>query len=120
MLNAIDSYFLTKDEPVKSCLLFLRNYILNFDKNITEAWKYGMPFYCYKGKIFCYLWVHKKTLNPYIGIVEGRKIEHPLLVLEKRARMKIMELDAEKDIPIEVVNEILEMALNILNHDSPD
>jgi len=111
MLNAIDSYFLSKDEPVKSCLLFLRDYILNFDKNITEAWKYGMPFYCYKGKMFCYLWVHKKTHNPYIGIVEGRKIEHPLLVLEKRARMKIMELDAGKDIPVELVKEILGMAL---------
>lgn len=120
MLNAIDSYFLNKDEPIKSCLLFLRDYILNFDKNITEAWKYGMPFYCYKGKMFCYLWVHKKTHNPYIGIVEGRKIEHPLLILEKRARMKIMELNAEQDIPVELVKEILGMALNILNHDSPD
>jgi hypothetical protein len=111
MLNAIDNYFLNKDEPVKSCLLFLRHFILNYDKNITEAWKYGMPFYCYKGKIFCYLWVHRKTHNPYIGIVEGKKIEHPLLVQEKRARMKIMEMDAEKDLPVDVVREILGIAV---------
>lgn len=63
MLNAIDNYFLSKDEPIKSCLLFLRDYILNFDKNITEAWKYGMPFYWYKGKMFCCLWVYKKRIT---------------------------------------------------------
>jgi hypothetical protein len=115
MLNAIDSYFLNKDEPVKSCLLFLRDFILNYDKNVTETWKYGMPFYCYNGKMFCYLWVHKKSHNPYIGIVEGRKIEHPLLILEKRARMKIMEMDAERDIPVEVIREILGMAVGLYN-----
>ena len=57
--------------------------------------------------------MHKKTHNPYIGIVEGRKIEHPLLILEKRARMKIMELDAELDIPVEVVGEVLRMAIEL-------
>ena len=114
MLNAIDNYFLNKDEPVKSCLLFLRDFILNFDNNITEAWKYGMPFYCYKGKMFCYLWIHKKTHNPYIGIVEGRKIEHPLLIQEKRARMKIIEVDAEQDIPVEIIKKILGMAVKCL------
>ena len=86
MLNAIDNYFLNKEEPVKGCLLFLRAHILKQDKNITEAWKYGMPFYCYKGKMFCYLWVHKKYLQPYIGIVEGGKLNHPDLIQEKRAR----------------------------------
>ena len=49
--------------------------------------------------MFCYLWVNKKTHQPYIGIVEGRKIEHPLLIIEKRSRMKIMLLDAEARYP---------------------
>jgi len=44
MLREIDNFYLQKAEPVKSCLLFLRNYILHHDKNITEAWKYKMPF----------------------------------------------------------------------------
>lgn len=100
MLNAIDTYFLEKEEPVKSCLLFLREYILRQDKNITEAWKYGMPFYCYKGKMFCYLWVHKKYLQPYIGSLEGFKIVHPELIQEKRARMKILLIDVNRDIPL--------------------
>ena len=111
MLNAIDNYFLNKEEPVKSCLVFLRAHILKQDKNITEAWKYRMPFYCYKGKMFCYLWVHKKHLQPYIGIVEGVKINHPDLIQEKRARMKILLIDANKDIPVRKINSILKTTL---------
>ncbi len=115
MLNALDNYFLEKDEPVKSCLLFLREHILKQDKNITEAWKYGMPFYCYKGKMFCYLWVHKKYLQPYIGIVEGAKIQHPELLQEKRARMKILLVDANKDIPVKKITKILKEVLELYN-----
>ena len=111
MLRDIDNYFLNKDEPVKGCLLFLREFVLAFDSNLTEAWKYGMPFYCYRGKMFCYLWVDKKMHNPYLGIVDGNKIDHPLLVMEKRARMKTIQFDARQDVPVDVIREILGMAL---------
>lgn len=107
MLNAIDNYFFSREEPAKGCLLFLRQHILKHDMHITEAWKYGMPFYCYKNKMFCYLWVHKKYRKPYIGIVEGTKINHPDLLQENRTRMKIMLIDPEKDIPIKKINSIL-------------
>src|ERR1700761_4197945 len=110
MLREIDNFFLQKDEPVKSYLFVMREFIVAFDKNITEAWKYKMPFYCYKGKMFCYLWVNKKTKLPYMGIVEGRKLEHPLLVIEKRSRMKTMTIDPFEDIPVERIRLILTMA----------
>lgn len=113
MLRPIDNWFLQKDEPVKSCLQFLRQHILAQHTGITEAWKYGMPFYCYKNKMFCYLWVHKKTGQPYIGIVEGNKINHPDLVQEKRARMKILLLDAAKDIPVKKINAILKEVMQL-------
>lgn len=63
MLRPVDDYFLKKEEPVKSCLQFLRQHILQLDPQVTEAWKYGMPFYCYNEKMFCYLWVHKNIFN---------------------------------------------------------
>jgi len=113
MLRDIDQFFLNQDEPTKGCLFYLRELILGFDDNITEAWKYKMPFYCYKGKMFCYLWVNKKTSQPYVGIVEGRKIDHPLLVMEKRSRMKIMTIDAHADIPLETIRSILKMAIDL-------
>jgi hypothetical protein len=112
-LREIDLYFLNKEEPVKGCLLFLREYILKQDPNITETWKYKMPIYCYKGKMLCYLWIHKKYKKPYLGIVEGAKIEHPDLVAEKRARMKILLIDPEKDLPIKKLNSIMKMVLKL-------
>jgi hypothetical protein len=111
-LREIDNYYLQKEEPIKSCLLFLREHILNYNSNITEAWKYKMPFFCYKGKMFCYLWVHKRNGLPYIGIVEGRRIDHPALIIEDRARMKIMLLDPTTDLPIETIDSILKIALS--------
>jgi Domain of unknown function (DU1801) len=111
MLREIDNYFLQKEEPTKSCLLALRHHILHFDANITEAWKYKMPFYCYKGKMFCYLWTNKTRQQPYIGIVEGRNIDHPKLISENRNRMKIMLIDSSKDLPLQTISTIFKMAL---------
>lgn len=111
MLRPIDNWFLQKEEPLKSCLQFLRAHILKQDAAITEEWQYGMPFYYYKGNRFCYLWVHKKYCQPYIGIVDGKKIDHPDLVVEKRARMKILLVDAGKNIPVKKINGILKEVL---------
>ncbi|MDF2187701.1 DUF1801 domain-containing protein [Paraflavitalea sp. CAU 1676] len=110
MLRAIDQFFLDKEEPVKSYLLAMRQLLLQFDPHITEEWKYSMPFYYYKGRMFCYLWVHKKYKQPYLGIVEGGRIEHPSLILEKRARMKILLFDMDKDVPVKTVHTILKKA----------
>jgi len=111
MPRPIDNYFLQQPEPTKSCLQFLRRHILALDANLTEEWKYGMPMYCYKGKMFCYLWTHKKYLQPYIGIVEGNRLNHPDLLQEKRARMKILLIDATQDIRVEKIDGILREAL---------
>ncbi len=113
MTREIDAYFLQKEEPIKSYLLSLRDYILAYDENITEAWKYKMPFYCYKGKMFCYLWTHKKYHQPYLGIVEGKRIKHPELLQEKRARMKILLFDPNRDIPVKTIHSILGSALKL-------
>lgn len=111
MLRPIDDYFLRQDEPVRSCLQFLREHILQQDVNVSEAWKYGMPMYCYKEKMFCYFWTHKKYRQPYIGFVEGKQLNHPDLIIEKRARMKILLLDPNEDLPLETINSILKAAI---------
>ena len=65
MIREIDNYYLNKEEPNKSCLLALRGIILDQDTNVTETQKWGMPCFCYKKKMFCYLWTDKKTDEPY-------------------------------------------------------
>jgi hypothetical protein len=72
-----------------------------------------MPFFCFREKMFCYLWMHKKYLQPYIGIVEGTKFDDPDLIQEKRSRMKIMLIDPAKDLPILKISDILQKAVNL-------
>ena len=98
---------------MKSCLQFLRAHILKQNEEITEAWKYGMPFFCYHGKMLCYLWVHKTLGKPYLGLVDGKRINHPDLIQEKRARMKIFLIDPTKDIPVRKLNDLLKLAIEL-------
>jgi hypothetical protein len=114
--GALGNYYLTQYEPVQSCMLALRDIILAQDEHITNQWKYGMPFFCYKNKMFCYLWLGKKHKQPYLGIVEGKRIDHPQLIVEKRSRMKIMLFDPAKDLPVKAICQILEQALDLYRH----
>lgn len=110
-LRPIDNFFLQRTEPLKGCLEYLRHFMNNYNPGITEEWKYKLPFYYYKGKMFCYFWIDKKTQQPYIGVVEGGRIDHPLLVAGERKRMKVIYIDAAQDVPTDVLTEVLDMAL---------
>lgn len=113
MIQELHNYYLKKEEPNKSCLLALRNIILEQDKNITETVKYGMPCFCYKQKMFCYLWTDKKTEEPYILMVEGKHLDHPKLEEGNRSRMKIFRVNPNNDSPIEIIQNILKKALDL-------
>jgi len=109
----IDNYYLNKEEPNKSCLLALRNIISKQDKNISETRKWGMPCFCYKNKMFCYLWTDKKTDEPYILFVEGKHLNHPKLEEGNRSRMKILRVNPNKDLPIKTIALLLNQALDL-------
>lgn len=100
-------------EPIKSMFLAVKEIILSIDEDITNELKYGMPFFCYKGKMFCYLWTHKQHRQPYIGIVEGKHFDQPFLIQEKRSRMKIMLLDPLQDLPVTTIRSIILQAIDL-------
>jgi hypothetical protein len=112
-MEKMDHFYLDREEPIKGCLLALREIILRQNPEISATWKYGMPFFCFRGKMFCYLWVHKKIGQPYLGIVEGKHFEQPFLLQEKRSRMKIMLFDPNEDLPLETIELILQQALQL-------
>ncbi|MBK7788525.1 MAG: DUF1801 domain-containing protein [Saprospiraceae bacterium] len=112
-MTEIENYYSNQPEPIKGTLLALKEIVLSQDKNISHEWKYGMPFFCYKGKMFCYLWVHKKYKQPYIGIVEGQRFNDPDLLQESRSRMKIMLLNPEIDLPIKKIKNLLKKVLTL-------
>lgn len=113
MLDELNNFYLKKEEPVKSCLLALRDIILNFEPELKEAWKYRMPCFTFKGKHFCYLWTDKESGEPYILIVKGGLIDHPNLVQGSRARMKIFPVNSSEDIPLKEIYEVFELAVEL-------
>ena len=112
-MNDHDSYYLNKEEPNGSCLLALRTMILEQDIHVTETRKWGMPCFCYKKKMFCYLWTDKKTDEPYILMVEGKHLNHPELEAGNRSRMKIFRVNPYHDLPVASIQLILNQALDL-------
>ena len=116
-MKELDNFYEKQEEPFKEVLFALKEIILRHDKDITNVLKYGMPFFCYKGKMFCYLWIHKKHKQPYIGIVEGNHFEEPFLIQENRSRMKIMLLDSNEDLPIDLIETIVKKAIDLYKNE---
>lgn len=113
MLREVDHFYAAQQEPLRSCLSTLRRIILQADPQVSETVKYGMPCFCYGKTMFCYLWIDKKTAAPYVLFVEGKHLLQPELEAGDRARMKILRVDPEKDIPIDRIKVILNEALNL-------
>lgn len=72
-----------------------------------------MPCFCYKKKMFCYLWTDKKSDEPYILMVEGKHLHHPQLEEGNRSRMKIFRVNPAKDLPVDTIQSILNDALDL-------
>ena len=113
MIDELYNYYLQQKEPQKSCLLALRDIILKQDTEISETVKYGMPCFCYKKKMFCYLWTDKKTKEPYILFVEGKSLNIPELEAGSRSRMKILRINPTEDLPLELIASSINQALNL-------
>jgi len=113
MINALEQYYLSLSEPLGSCTMAIRDYILASDPEIKAAWKYKAPFFTYKGRNICYIWKDKKTHIPYIGFIRGYLIDHPLLEAGERKQIRIMQIDPLEDLPTEAISEILD---DLKNH----
>lgn len=112
-MQNIDDFYLSKNEPNKSCLLALRDIILSQDENVSSTLKYGMPCFLYKKKMFCFLWTDKITNEPYILFVEGKHLHHKNLEQGTRARMKIFKVNPAKDLPMKEIKKLLNEALDL-------
>ena len=110
MTHSIDQFFLNREEPLKSYFLALRSIVLKFDDQLDERLSYGVPFYYYKNKPFCYFWKDKKSNEPYIGMARGHLLNHKMLYQGDRKKMKVIPLALDKDIPIKLIYEIFEEA----------
>lgn len=111
-MKTLDNYYLALPEPTQSCLLALRDLILTQSEHLTASWKWNTPFFDYKGRYLFYLSAKEKEFNcPYIGVVNGNKLDHPALVQGKRVQIKLLPIDPEQDLPVETIQAILQCAM---------
>lgn len=113
-MSPIDAYYASQPEPAQGCLLALRAFIRAQAPAgaITEAWRYGMPFFLYHGRRFCYLWTRKSDGQPYVGFVDGALLDHPALLAEGRRRMKVLPIDPAADLPVATLRGLLRQAMD--------
>ena len=57
--------------------------------------------------MFCYRWFDKKCALPCIGFMDGKVMDHPALLQEKRSRMRIYLLDPTWDLPVRTIDKLL-------------
>ena len=108
-----DAFYLQQPEPQKGCLLAMRALLLQLDPAITETTKYGMPCFCYKKKIMCYLWLDKHTQDPYFLLADGNRLSHPALEAGGRSRMKILRVAPTEDLPVATIHDVFNEALSL-------
>jgi len=113
MLSHLNQFYESLPEPNRGCFLALRSHILSLDDGISETWKWKVPFFMFKKKGLCYLWKDTKTQQPYIGIVKGKEMDHPMLDQGNRKSMKVLHINASEDLPLELITEIFREALTL-------
>lgn len=107
-MNPIQEYFYRIDEPARSSLLYIREMILNSDEVITETFSFGLPFLKYKKKMLCYFYYSKQHQKHYLSFYHGDRIDYPELLSEGRKKFKILLLDMEEDLPMDLIFNVLE------------
>lgn len=111
-MKSLDNFYASQPEPTQSCLLALRDLILAQSEHLAPSWKWNLPFFDYKGRFLFYLSpTHKKQNTPYIGVVNGHKLDHPALIQGNRTQIKILFIDPANDLPIEEITEVLQLAM---------
>lgn len=97
MEDLLTHYYLKQPEPIRGCLLALRDLILSVDPNINKQRKFQIPFFYYKDKKLAFLWVTKKKIM--LGFVEDKTIYPKKEGIKLKDNMETMYIDPNADIP---------------------
>ncbi len=110
-MTPLNTFYNSQKEPLNGCLMALRYLILAYNPNVSEKWYYRLPCFFYNNRIFCYVWIEKKTNLPYIAFYPGTHLTHPSLQQANRTRSKMLHIQPEKDLPIDLIYEIINESL---------
>lgn len=117
-MKPTDNYILKQPPFYQSILLHL---ISLFDSEYELFLKYGVPFFYYKNKPFCYLVVNQKKKYVDLSFINGYKIskntEH--LIADNRKIVRSLRYfnieNIDNDLIINVIDELKNLELKVLN-----
>ena len=106
-MNPAEDYILNQPEPYKSILLQLQVAIELSVPILELKYKWKVPYYYYKGKPFCYLYVTKGYVD--VGFWGGAHLDKysKYLVSENRKVMKSLRYFTLDDIDQEILVMVL-------------
>jgi len=53
--------------------------------------------------MLCYFYYSKKHKKHYVSFYHGDRLDHPLLIQEGRKKFKILLIDMDEDLPVELI-----------------
>lgn len=58
--------------------------------------------------MLCYFYYSKKYQKHYLSFYHGDRLDHPELIQDGRKKFKILLIDMEEDIPVELILNIIQ------------
>ncbi len=114
MNTTLESYYLSKPEPYQSCLLALKDFILQVNPGINHERKFQIPFFMYKGKKLGYLWLDKKKLK--LGFCLDKSLQQPINGAKPKDQYESMIIDPNEDLPIDIILEKLNYYIDLIDN----
>ncbi len=111
--KTLEYYYLSKPEPYQSCLLALRDVILNTNINIQHQRKFQIPFFTYKGKKLGYLWLNRKKLM--LGFCFDKSLQPQKPGVQPKDKYESIEINPNEDIPLDIVKQKLAYYIAIID-----
>jgi len=115
MTTPLESFYLNKPEPYRSCLLALKDIILAASPGILHERKFQIPFFTYKGKKLGYLWLDRKKVK--LGLCLDKSLQETVAGVKPKDKYESMQIDPNADIPIDIILEKLRAYLDRIDTD---
>ncbi len=114
-MNPAEDYILKQANPYKMILLHLQAVIESVIPELDLKFKYGLPFYYFNGKPFCYMNVSRKKGYVDLGFAKGNLITvwTDYHVIENRKKMISLRYFTMDEIREDILLDVLKDARSL-------
>lgn len=107
-----DEYIFRQKEPFQSILLHLVSVV---ERNLGQSellFKWGMPYFYFKKRMFCYLYANTKKSYVDIGFARGFQLKNnqEFLVVENRNTVKSLRYFTLEEIDNTILESVIDEA----------